>query len=619
MDLKANRKDVVTGFEKLKLHIEGLLKSEKMDFVTKDEFSSLVNEHLMIDDTRKYEHNDYQHKLNMLSYEKLMDKKLDSVVSKNELEVVIDQKLMNMAKKEEISGIKNFLQDSSERADNFEIKVKLHLEEHNEKIAEINSIIESKINYIREDIDNRKLITEENISFLDQNEYKELVKGLRDLKKLNIKEYLEQLILKNRKVEDRFANLDKDIDYAIGNLKVETDKTVSKLSMDVIDFKQEILNKITSSQSSKLSLKRNVSQEDNNKLSEITSTVKLAEKKLDSMNDRFFDEIAEIKVKLNRLKNSQNNSENLFDGNKKAIYALKEKVESLSKIDRVEDSIKNELIELKRSLNSKIKENTLEIKGIKLNVNSKSKKTSVVDKDFEDYMLNRLSNVERKIQSFAKGNTTNSHYKILPEKSSENDFGRTVKELRTSLKKKADLDQLTKMLDNKADITEVNSILKEIHAEMDDIINMKQMTPHQLEKHSTKESVLWLWKSGLLVDKKMVPWEIEKHNTSQINYILCKNKYEFIVMNEGLYEISFGFYGKTKPKLELVLNDEVIISSRQIKMNGEYKGFVEPHSNGNVVGLTFIDFVSLPYNAHLWFNFEDGKGFEGFLKIKSLK
>ena len=619
MDLKANRKDVVTGFEKLKLHIEGLLKSEKMDFVTKDEFSSLVNEHLMIDDTRKYEHNDYQHKLNMLSYEKLMDKKLDSVVSKNELEVVIDQKLMNMAKKEEISGIKNFLQDSSERADNFEIKVKLHLEEHNEKIAEINSIIESKINYIREDIDNRKLITEENISFLDQNEYKELVKGLRDLKKLNIKEYLEQLILKNRKVEDRFANLDKDIDYAIGNLKVETDKTVSKLSMDVIDFKQEILNKITSSQSSKLSLKRNVSQEDNNKLSEITSTVKLAEKKLDSMNDRFFDEIAEIKVKLNRLKNSQNNSENLFDGNKKAIYALKEKVESLSKIDRVEDSIKNELIELKRSLNSKIKENTLEIKGIKLNVNSKSKKTSVVDKDFEDYMLTRLSNVERKIQSFAKGNTTNSHYKILPEKSSENDFGRTVKELRTSLKKKADLDQLTKMLDNKADITEVNSILKEIHAEMDDIINMKQMTPHQLEKQSTKESVLWLWKSGLLVEKKMVPWEIEKHNTSQINYILCKNKYEFIVMNEGLYEISFGFYGKTKPKLELVLNDEVIISSRQIKMNGEYKGFVEPHSNGNVVGLTFIDFVSLPYNAHLWFNFEDGKGFEGFLKIKSLK
>jgi len=40
---------------------------------------------------------------------------------------------------------------------------------------------------------------------------------------------------------------------------------------------------------------------------------------------------------------------------------------------------------------------------------------------------------------------------------------------------------------------------------------------------------------------------------------LSQNKYELIIMNEGIYEVKLGVYGDIFPKIEICLNNETII------------------------------------------------------------
>lgn len=80
----------------------------------------------------------------------------------------------------------------------------------------------------------------------------------------------------------------------------------------------------------------------------------------------------------------------------------------------------------------------------------------------------------------------------------------------------------------------------------------------------------------------------------------------------GLYEISFGFYSRRKPVVQLLVNGEVVVtavnssSSSGVQHAGGGGGQGMPkspqssmggyggHSAGNVTGLTFFDVLSLP-------------------------
>lgn len=68
----------------------------------------------------------------------------------------------------------------------------------------------------------------------------------------------------------------------------------------------------------------------------------------------------------------------------------------------------------------------------------------------------------------------------------------------------------------------------------------------------------------------------------------------------GIYEITLGFYAKKKPKIDIMVNGEVIINAVN---NSSY---VIHHSSGklkdtktSVTGLTMIDFISLPSRARV--------------------
>ena len=117
-------------------------------------------------------------------------------------------------------------------------------------------------------------------------------------------------------------------------------------------------------------------------------------------------------------------------------------------------------------------------------------------------------------------------------------------------------------------------------------------------------------------------------NTLSDNFLWEKDKPSIIVVAPGLYEITLGFYAKKKPKVDVLINGEIIIgaiSSGRFILN--LFSYVVHHSSGKlkdtknssgcVTGLTMIDFVVLPARARLSVGYQGDMG-EGFLGLKRL-
>lgn len=70
----------------------------------------------------------------------------------------------------------------------------------------------------------------------------------------------------------------------------------------------------------------------------------------------------------------------------------------------------------------------------------------------------------------------------------------------------------------------------------------------------------------------LVPWEVQAINTCPDNFGWEKNKAALILTAPGLYVISFGFYSKVSPDIQVYVNNEIVLTARdnrQILRNGK--------------------------------------------------
>jgi hypothetical protein len=71
----------------------------------------------------------------------------------------------------------------------------------------------------------------------------------------------------------------------------------------------------------------------------------------------------------------------------------------------------------------------------------------------------------------------------------------------------------------------------------------------------------WRWKSSVLKFGSAIPWNFETYNTDPDNFKWEEDQ-AFIKVNEpGLYEITFAFFTKAKPSIQLVVNGESVLSA----------------------------------------------------------
>ncbi|KAJ3087924.1 hypothetical protein HK102_009959 [Quaeritorhiza haematococci] len=87
----------------------------------------------------------------------------------------------------------------------------------------------------------------------------------------------------------------------------------------------------------------------------------------------------------------------------------------------------------------------------------------------------------------------------------------------------------------------------------------------------------WLWKSGTLKFGSAVPWNYETLNTDPDNFKWDQESTSIKVGEPGLYEITFGFFTKLKPSIQLVVNGESVLSA----INSP--SYVVHHGSGFVV------------------------------------
>jgi hypothetical protein len=69
----------------------------------------------------------------------------------------------------------------------------------------------------------------------------------------------------------------------------------------------------------------------------------------------------------------------------------------------------------------------------------------------------------------------------------------------------------------------------------------------------------WIWKSGRARASSQVPWEIEIVNTCPENFAWEKDSSMITTVTPGLYIIQLGFFVATAPRIQLLVNSEVVL------------------------------------------------------------
>ena len=189
------------------------------------------------------------------------------------------------------------------------------------------------------------------------------------------------------------------------------------------------------------------------------------------------------------------------------------------------------------------------------------------------------------------------------------------------LQLKSNIKDVCALLDMKSNTEEVNKALDEIHEEIDKVMVTKNELNEALQEQNQINEALcaencsarWLWKSGELQNGFAIPWEIQTINTCPENFLWDEDKTMIMTVAPGLYELNFGFFSAKQPTIQVLVNGEPILSAVNTSSyvihhsSGKLKNTGKPHSQGNLTGLTMIDFIALPARARISLSYNGEK------------
>lgn len=148
-------------------------------------------------------------------------------------------------------------------------------------------------------------------------------------------------------------------------------------------------------------------------------------------------------------------------------------------------------------------------------------------------------------------------------------FTRTaIDDLQKELMLRSTIKDVCTLLDQKANVEDVNSTLALVQKEVEKRANEEEIKKALSEQALVNEALCaqncvgrWIWKSGeTKTPNNLVPWEVQALNTCPDNFLWEKSKTSVIAVAPGLYEVSFGFYSKKNPIVQIHLNGEPLMS-----------------------------------------------------------
>eukprot|EP00899_Mesostigma_viride_P021531 jgi/Mesvir1/2937/Mv14002-RA.1 len=204
-------------------------------------------------------------------------------------------------------------------------------------------------------------------------------------------------------------------------------------------------------------------------------------------------------------------------------------------------------------------------------------------------------------------------------------------EIDRALTLKANVKDVVALLDVKANVDDVNAALVEVNAELSERAPLAEFRQAMREQAVINASLAtdacvgrWIWKNGRTrPGSNAVPWNIQSVNTDPENYLWEKDKSSIVAVAPGLYEVTFGFFTRKKPTVQLLVNGEPVLSavnaaSYVLHHSSGRLTSVGRHPAGNIAGLTLIDFLALPPRARVAITYVGEENGEGFLSLKKL-
>jgi hypothetical protein len=200
------------------------------------------------------------------------------------------------------------------------------------------------------------------------------------------------------------------------------------------------------------------------------------------------------------------------------------------------------------------------------------------------------------------------------------------------LVRKADIEDVSAMLDTKADAADVQTAVQRLARDIDARVPLAEFQAAMRDQAVINEALCaqlsmgrWLWTSRKLKSGHGVPWNLQVANTDPENFRWEPDRVNISIVAAGLYEMTFGFFAKHKPTLQVHVNGEPVMSAVNSASyvvhhsSGRLTETGKSHPAGNVTGLTCIDFLSLPANAKVAISFAgELDDVQGFLSLRKL-
>ena len=117
-----------------------------------------------------------------------------------------------------------------------------------------------------------------------------------------------------------------------------------------------------------------------------------------------------------------------------------------------------------------------------------------------------------------------------------------IDDLKKTLSLSVTLKELGPLLDQKVNISDMNSTLQVIQNEVERCVREDDLKKSLNEQALVNEALCaencvarWIWKSGDLASKNQIPWELQTINTCPDNFLWEKGKPSIICAAPGLY------------------------------------------------------------------------------------
>ena len=593
--------------------------------------------------------------------------------------------------KSEISDLKNIMKNKANLEDVAEaLDLKADSENVYNSLNEIKESLNNKVNINEiENISNelKNFVNREELEIFKEeinNNIVEMVKNKSDINdfKLISDAFQDMKLNMTQKVDD----IDNDLDRLIENIKAQFQSTNVLISnienkkaenKDIEELNSLIIKKIDEDKFnySLNQLKDNIFDTINSFKNDYLTNIKIFENKIEDNNEVFSQDYNSIINELNKQNNSIND---LINNEKEQIDNINQKMEAAinnfniqnnSAIQKIKDDLKKININLNEKLSKKLEEQKFDsyFTNIKKEINSKvslfnlKKDNGELINTFEQKLSILSNNLKKELENkmnisdIEKILNNKADISLLNDKISVMDFNNLkeyIKNIDYELKQKLDiqnfndylntfnsnLDNMHNELISKADINEINNILRnkinkeDINHLLNNIqndLNLK-VNNNDFNNAMNNQALIndiicnenqvgrWLWKTGKIKGGYAIPWDTQSVNTSPDNYIWEKDKTIINVVKGGIYQVSLGFYAYKKPIVQIIVNSEMIISANNNNnKNNNNNGSSNNRKTKKMSGLSLIDFIILQDNSKIAVTYNGEEGF-GFLGLKKL-